>query len=457
MIKLKRCINSAQRTSMHLTKHLFRRGALSWIILFTGRFSAVLVQAIVFLLASRVVGVSEYGGFVYAFGIAQIFATASMAGGSQLLLRALPAAEANERLQNTFPCILSVSVRSLAIILGVIILSCIIPEGYIAKYSNLSFVQLVSTLGLGAVIAGLNLSSAINRQANSANVVVFVKDLLPFVAFGFLIVGCELLGQPLAGNVLVLLCLASFAIALVVSMYLNARFTKMSFVLWQSQPVPLAATRYRKGYGYFWASSIAATLSANLDVVLGRILLGTETIGIYSIIKRASSVVGISQSVANLSVSRAIVLQYESKQLAILQRTLARAFYLASVPALIVAIALYLSSNVWMSFFDLPSTHATHITLVLVLASASFNVFCGTNILLAAQTGEEKLVFMTRLTSMFSVIIFLPILAIAFQSAGLATAVLFQSVLMNTVILVVMYKRTGLWTSLPLSAIIKYK
>ena len=421
----------------------------SGIFLYFVRFASVLAQAASLLYASRIVSLQEYGGFAFGFGVATIFSTIIMAGGNQVLLRSLPGFDIECNASDIRRILVTVTIRlclvSCIVFLAAITICTAINNIFGAELENIN-----ALLALSFTIAFTTLLSSVLRQTTGAGGLVLIKDFLPFTSFLFVIAIFSQLSW--SASELVTTLLFSYVFSGLIGLFIARKYLAATLVANDFSP---KNTQSDYGYKDFWVSSLIATVLANIDIIIGRLILGELGIAIYSILKRASSLLGICQNIANLAISREIVENLGVGNRARLQNVVSYAFYLAFPVALLFGITLILGSSSLFSYFDIPENLTNDIALLIVTIAALFNVFCGANILLAAQSGNEKVVLKTRAAILLLSVVFTPLLCHYYGVIGLAISFLLQAMILNMITTKYLWKALGIWTSIPVGSFLK--
>ncbi|MCA8869097.1 MAG: oligosaccharide flippase family protein [Rhodobacteraceae bacterium] len=368
----------------------FARNAL---ISFPVRISGLFLQLISSIILARLLGVTEFGVYSYAFVWATILGLFLSAGLDQLGLRELPRFIAQPDAASLVGFLLA--------IFGTIAVSAILIGGILWYLQSREFFA----LGPGwLLIAGVALTHALalsfaNIHGGFQKILTaqVMENLPKQVLFLILIVSAAVAGLSLDAQNTFTLYLLSIAPILAISAWIALRETRRSTGIywpprlqmrfWYAASLPMALT------------GAATFVNTNLDILMVGTMLGDVDTGIYRAASRAAALAAIFQMVAlrvlGPMLSRAIA-QDDYKGA---QRLLAYSAGFASAAGGVFCLLLVTIARPYLGLFGAEFTAGVAALNILVIAQTLI-LPLGAVALLATFKGHERAVFLANMAGL---------------------------------------------------------
>lgn len=394
---------------------------------------------------ARLLGVSEYGIYIYAISWKGLLGFVAIFGFDRLLIKEISVLHSkhswNEmsallRLSNKITAFTSTTLLLLAILTVWLLMRNNNSELFIAL--SIAFVSLLpSTLGSlrSATLSGLNL--VILGQLPE---LIFLPSIfIILVGFSHLFLGDDL-------------DLISIMTVWLISVFMN--FLIGSFILFKKLPKSVAISIPRYERSREWVSSaLPFIFISGMNVLLGKtdiIMLGTmastSEVGIYAVCSRTSQFVSFVLIAMNSALGPNIARLYANGQKEKLQNIVTKTTRLVSLAALPIVLAIVFLGNWLLSLYGDEFTSG-YLTLIILSISQLANVATGSVGLLLNMTGHQNEVAIgigiSAGLNLILNLLLIPLLGIL--GAAIATAI--SMILQNIHLMFIVSRRLGIRSS----------
>lgn len=408
--------------------------------LYTSRTGAVLLQSISLFVVAAEIGVEEFGRFTFIFSASQIVAVIVNAGSQEYLQRVLPSREVRYGGAGNTNIVLACFFRGILLSGSLFALISIIYLCGI-KLPGANWFQAPLIIATGFLLSCLYILVAVVRVAKSAGYSMLLRDLFPYLFFlaGFYTV--YVAGHTSAEAVIGIFCGSLIAVILL-SAVSGWRYLKAHKI--DNSEYDTDGNRY----SVFWGSSIAGASFSQADIIIARLFLNDEGLGIYSIARRVSNLVSMPQIIANWTINVSVAKNFELNDFKALQQQATRGLIISAPLAIFGALTIIASSGLWLPLFHVTPSIQVILLLAILIFAQLVNVLAGANLLFAAQCRQEVYAFRVRLASLALGIASMTGGAALFGAPGIALGVLVSIIYLNGMVTRHVKRTTGVITSI---------
>lgn len=410
--------------------------------LFAIRAGVVLAAVCAALLLTNWVGVEIFGQFSIIWALMVMGAPLVSMGGAKLLLREIPARNAQDVTAISFyPFVLMIIIKPaiLAFLYG-FLLWC-----FAAVFGAFPALKMISLwpiyVGVSAfVLHILNVVVVFVRVGMGTGWTMFIRDGLHHscaILAGGLIVAY---GEASAIGVFeLMLAILGFALLIIL-----INLFRVGAIVFSSTAHPLS-----QELRAFWGNAVMGSLAANIDVLIAGMILNAELVALYVVLKRVANFVSFSQVIANDMTSVPISESFARGEIDKIRSACIGAIKMTVPFSLLASAVVLIGMPVWLPLFDLSDTHGGFLTLLLLVVSNFVSVSFGMNFMVAAQTGLEKYALLARILGIIALVCCVFLLHPLFSGAEKIGAAQFVCVtMMNVVIWAVVIRSINVDTSL---------
>lgn len=256
-------------------------------------------------------GLSAFGALIYLWGAALVTSTIVSCGGPLVLLRAL--------------CDGS-GLRSTQIVgLTAVVPSLLCGIGWFASASFMPDDRWPPLFAVAFSANAVGCLASIMRAMGSVQTSMVLRDAGPFTALGFAAL-LQPQGDPeaLLWMVAALMCLMAMAATFWCVMHRSALAKHVG--------------GHSKWFSWsLWGTSIMGMVMAQVDLIIGGILMSTEALGLYALLRRIANVVALPVTVATWVSAKPVAAAYGAGDQSALKHASAKGSRIAWYPALGIA------------------------------------------------------------------------------------------------------------------------
>ena len=176
----------------------------------------------------------------------------------------------------------------------------------------------------------------------------------------------------------------------------------------------------------YWGTVRLNTMTSQFDIVLAGIVLSPAAVGLYTIIKRITSVMLLAVSIVVWMYAPKISRASAAADLDALTRFARRAMQFTLVPATIVCVVLLVALPWWTAYFEIATDSTFWIVFSLMLSGQVLSVCMGSTMMFATQTGQPMLMVSSLSRA---VLIVAPLILIAGSIIGIVGVAAMQLVM----------------------------
>ncbi len=419
--------------------HELIRGAGASVALNIGGRCITLLTAVIL---ARTMGSHSYGIFVLVFSWMGLLVLPAKLGFDSVIVRYIPQYEAREE----WGFLKGILIYAFLIILGGSIVIAVLLSGLITFVfrDTLNF-ELRYAFYLGALSLPLMAVANYARSAlrglrrivlsQTADLIIRPTCLIFGAAVFYVIVGKGPNGYTAVG-------INGLAFLLAVAYSLFWLWRKLQKKVWQCTPNYQQGEWFSTALPLLLLSGISTLLNQTDKVMLG-FLSNAESVGIYSIAHRITTLISFGLLAVNAIAGPMISRLYTSKQIAELQRTLGFAALGALICALPVILIILTAGRPILLFFGQPFLSA-HDALNVLSVGQLANVMAGSVMLVMTMTGHHKSALYTMGSCALMNILFNALLIPSFGVNGAATATTLSMVLWNALMLIYVKRKMDL-------------
>lgn len=426
-------------SSVTIARTTSRRG--DW-LLYASRGSVVALNFVSMLVLAALMGLGDFGRFVFLWTAGSTLAAVSSLGGQAYLVRELSARQGNPsrgvspaeamRIALVLPFALLLTVGAAAVTALPLLPAVGLQPGAAEE-----------VLVVCAVALALNLfghSGTPYLVTGSPNAAMIARDGLPQL----LLLAAAFVASRLPGPtpLLTLKLFLAFA-AMAVPPLAWTGWVRPRRKLWRD-----GDSCRGTGLKSFWASAITGSLTAQVDVLLGGVFLSGADLGAYQILKRLANLASLPQIVANWSALARVGKAYAGANMPAVQQACRHAAKLTLVPGLLLVGALLATLPLFSRIYNIPLAEATWTVFALILSASLVSVCCGVNFTVASQCHMEHNALRSRLAGVALAVGVILHQAHELTSVTLAAAMLCAAALSNLSLWWLIRRRLKVDTSL---------
>ncbi len=339
-------------------------------VVFPLNFGGFGLQFLTAIILARLMEVSEYGSYVYAFTLATVLALFVGSGLDQLALREIPKLLIGDNKRELFGFCGNLLINLLSQSLGVFFVFYLLIYTEFLSF-NVSFVLVL------LVALFLGLSNVVVGALQSVGFVVFpqvcIRLLQPLILFISIIIYNSFFANITPSIVLKFyVCISGLTVALLSSklvLHLTPRLNGSKIIIRNSIPM-------------FWTGisvafvGVSYVLNTNIDTLMINWYLGDEEVGLYRIANRGALVVGVCLIVMNQVLYPVLSKQLASSDTRNVQQLINIATMLLFVFGSISFAIMYLGVDYFIALFG-DQYEGSRLSLRILLLGAWFDVFLG--------------------------------------------------------------------------------
>jgi O-antigen/teichoic acid export membrane protein len=387
---------------------------------------------------------AEFGRFVFLWALTQSFGAVASLGGHTYLLREASARQGDpSRGVRPHEALLIGLIFPTALLMGLGLGAWSIGE-FIARWLGtraLTPIEISVVVAAAWVLILLGHLATPFRIRERLTLSMLLRDAGPHL---LLILG---LGFALAADrpdsIGVLIGLAAVGGVSII-------FLAGSIFLSKRELTPLwRETGGKRGPGLrsFWGNTVLGTATAQIDILLGALFLGSVELGQYQILKRLANLSGLPQIVANWTVVVGLGRAFAEKDLIQVQALCRKGAIIAFVPGLILLAMIAATLPIFFWFYEIPNVPSTWYVFSLLGAASLSNLACGVNFAAAAQCHLEAYALIARLSGVVAAIIIILVFGTSLTVQGLAFATLLSLATANMILSIALRHRLSIDTS----------
>ena len=414
------------------------RGAASTLVL---RIFAAGLTLILSWLLARVLGVTDYGTYIYTLAWVHFLATPACLGTDRLLVRLMAVyrvenhwAMARGILRWSSRLALAASLSLALIALGV----CLFFSSYINQAARQTF--LISLLVLPFLVLTNLRQSALQGIQQVLRGQVSESIFRPLFALVLLASVYFASGERLSASTAASLNVVASGVAFLIAGKLlrdslppsfKASSTEYRTAEWTSHALPLLLV------------ATLGIISTQTETLILGALKGMEAVGYFTVANRGAELISLALLILSVPLAPAYARLWASREVSELEKVARLGTYASLLLALPVALALIFYGQMFLSLFGQEFTQAQPALQVLSIGHL-FNVMMGSVALLLIMSGHEREV---AVVTAVSIIIKILLCALLIQTRGVVGAAFARSgslIVWNLLLLRSVYKKLSI-------------
>lgn len=405
--------------------------------LFATRGGIVGLNFLSVLVIAAVMSADDFGKFVYFWAMSMALAAIASLGGQNYLLREGSARQVDPARGVTRWEAIKIAViwPSLALsAIGLLAISLPIELFLTLRLNPPQPFEVVILCAVSWVLILLSHLATPFRVCAHKTFSMFVSDAGPHLILLVVIIG----GASFSVTDPYSILLAFVAVGLLVIVILAAiAFSPklLTTPLWRT-----SGSARGDGLVGFWGISVLGVFSAQIDILLGAMVLNPAELGQYQILKRLANLASLPVVVANWAVVVRIGKAFAAGNFDDIQAACRRGAELAFFPGmgLVAALMFLLPGFLW--FYNIENTMTTWIVFSLLATASIINFTCGVNFAVAAQCKLENFALFSRLIGLTAAVSIIVLLGEGLSELRLAAAMLFALGLSNLTLWTLIYR-----------------
>ena len=386
----------------------------------------------------------EYGQFVFFWSFALVFASVASLGGPLYLLKEMALSQGANGLDRS-DAIKLVVLLPACITSAALLLIAIWPHGLLAEISPTIDRSVKADLAVAIVLGMLLNYSAcmcsILHGFGFLNSSLFVRDALPQSAALIVSVSISYWNQPTASLILPAAGTIMLAICAL----------ETFFILRRNRRTTLLRRGGRKGSYtvHYWTGSLLGVLWAQIDILFGALVLTSEQLGIYNILRRICNLITLPMTVATWLTVGPFSRAFRDSDVEMLGRLIRKSLLVSILPGILLAAIVIVSSHPVQRFYALPDNSNLTWVWSILIGQALLTLIFSPVLTMAATSGHEKSIVIARILGVSIFAIFLFIFSItSSELSHNATALVAGTILIYGYTWWVMFREFGLDGSL---------
>lgn len=412
--------------------------------LFATRGGVVGLNLVATLLLAAILSPADFGRFVFLWAVVSLLSAFAALGGHGYLMREASARQADPvfgvtRLEAAvivfvWPAALLLAVAAAVLVFGPTLLSWTGREPPVVTN-----VALVSAAAFMLVLLG---HAATPFRIEGQQVFsMLVRDAGPHA---ILILSALVAGASgSTSSWVVLTAFVCITAALVTALFLRVFVFRRTYTpFWRE-----AGSKRGKGILDFWGNTILSTVSSQIDILLGGLVLSDVALGQYQILKRLANLTSLPQIVADWAKIVDVGRLFAANELARVQNACRDGARISFLPSVVLLLIMIGAMPVILSFYEIESDSRAWSVFLLLAGASLANVFCGINFIVANQCGMERHALYARILAVLLVAFGILLKGNELSDVALAFAAFFASTVSNLALVIWLRRNLGIDTS----------
>ncbi|MBT0957780.1 oligosaccharide flippase family protein [Alphaproteobacteria bacterium KMM 3653] len=190
----------------------------------------------------------------------------------------------------------------------------------------------LALLAAGFTLHLTGCAACILRACGSMHASMVLRDAAPTLVLFLAALTATAADRAEPTTILTTFCILNTALCAILLRALFKRLSAARLIAPKGRSLPLTLT--------FWGSSLAGTGYAQVDLLLGGLILGAGDLGLYALVRRCANLVALPVSVATWVIAPRTAQAHESGDAAALARLSAEGNQIALIPGTVIALTL---------------------------------------------------------------------------------------------------------------------